>query len=398
MKKFIRLLAVSLAVMTLAGCSLVTVNNEKVVVAKVGGETITKAAFDTEFNAFLAQYNYTQESTEIADQLADLKAQYIDQMVQEIVLKQKISELGLDNTTDAEKAAAEDEIQQWYDGQYAALVEEYEADETVEDPQAEATATLVNYLKYYSTTLEGMKAEEVEAIPFSKLYDDATKDIDVAEGEVKTEFDARVAAAKTSYDADLSAFIDDFENGADIFYTPDGCFYVKHILISVTDEQKTEIQNLRADDDETIAATADVKRDEYLLTIKEKAQTVLDLVNDGGDFVALMDEYGEDPGMKSDLYKDGYLTFSGDPGFVAEFTEACKALTADEMTSGLVPTDYGYHIIRRVATVTGSDTAYDDIKDALKAEMLDTKQSAAYEVKVEEWVAATDIDIKTNKL
>ena len=40
MKKFAKLLAVCLAVMALAGCSLVTVNPEKITVATVGGETI----------------------------------------------------------------------------------------------------------------------------------------------------------------------------------------------------------------------------------------------------------------------------------------------------------------------------------------------------------------------
>ena len=73
MKKFAKLLAVCLAVMALAGCSLVTVNPEKITVATVGGETITKAQFDEEFNAFLSMYGYTQDSEEIADQLAELK-------------------------------------------------------------------------------------------------------------------------------------------------------------------------------------------------------------------------------------------------------------------------------------------------------------------------------------
>ena len=69
MKKFIKLLAAALAVTALAGCSLVTVNTEKIVVATVGDQQITKAEFDQQFNSFLSQFGYTQESEEIAEQV-----------------------------------------------------------------------------------------------------------------------------------------------------------------------------------------------------------------------------------------------------------------------------------------------------------------------------------------
>ena len=171
MKKLIRLLAVALAVMMLAGCSLVTVNEEKIVVATVGDETITKADFNEGFNALLSQYGYTQDSEEIADQLKTLKENYIAQMVEDKVLEKKIKELGLDQVTDEEKAAAEQEIQDWYDEQYAALVENFKTDDTVEDPEAKAAETIENYLSQYGLTLDQMKENSVASISSDKLYD-----------------------------------------------------------------------------------------------------------------------------------------------------------------------------------------------------------------------------------
>ena len=138
MKKFAKLLAVCLAVMALAGCSLVTVNPEKITVATVGGETITKAQFDEEFNAFLSMYGYTQDSEEIADQLAELKESFIDQMVEDLVVDQKVRELGFDQITDEEKAEAEKGVDDWYQSQIEALVAEYEKDESVADPEEQA--------------------------------------------------------------------------------------------------------------------------------------------------------------------------------------------------------------------------------------------------------------------
>ena len=397
MKKLIRLLAVALAVMMLAGCSLVTVNEEKIVVATVGDETITKAEFNEGFNALLSQYGYTQDSEAIADQLKTLKENYIAQMVEDKVLERKIKELGLDQVTDEEKAA-EQEIQDWYDEQYAALVENFKTDDTVEDPEAKAAETIENYLSQYGLTLDQMKENSVASISSDKLYDYVTKDVTVTEEEAKIEFANKVAAAKEKYDADLSAYVSDFENGATIYYTPKGCYYIKHILISLTDEQKQDIKNLRADDDETVAATADEKREEYLLTIREKAESVLKLVDEGGDFEALMEEYGEDPGMKNEAYKNGYLTYAGDTGFVTEFADACAALTEDGMTSGLVASDFGYHIIRRVSTVPSGEATFEEVKDSLMESMLTDKKSTTYDQQVEAWVKEVNPDIKTDKL
>ena len=268
----------------------------------------------------------------------------------------------------------------------------------MEDPEAKAAETIENYLSQYGLTLDQMKENSVASISSDKLYDYVTKDVTVTEEEAKIEFANKVAAAKEKYDADLSAYVSDFENGATIYYTPKGCYYIKHILISLTDEQKQDIKNLRADDDETVAATADEKREEYLLTIREKAESVLKLVDEGGDFEALMEEYGEDPGMKNEAYKNGYLTYAGDTGFVTEFADACAALTEDDMTSGLVGSDFGYHIIRRVSTVPSGEATFEDVKDSLMESMLTDKKSTTYDQQVEAWVKEVNPDIKTDKL
>ena len=398
MKKFAKLLAVCLAVMALAGCSLVTVNPEKITVATVGGETITKAQFDEEFNAFLSLYGYTQDSEEIADQLAELKESFIDQMVEDLVVDQKVRELGFDQITDEEKAEAEKGVDDWYQSQIEALVAEYEKDESVADPEAKAKEDIENYLSYYGTSLDDMKAQEIDAIPSGKLYDYVTKDIVVTEEEAKLTYAENVASDKEKYDGDLATFVSAFDNGYVIYYVPEGTFYVKHILIGLTDEQKQELKDLRADDDEAVAATADAKRDEFLATIQEEADAALAAVEAGGDFDALIAEYGDDPGMTYDYYADGYLTYVGNPSFVEEFTAACDALTEDGMTTGLVASDFGYHIIRRVATKAAGEVPFEDVKADLMDGMLSSAQSDAYDAQLDQWISEANVEIKSNKL
>ena len=398
MKKFAKLLAVCLAVMALAGCSLVTVNPEKITVATVGGETITKAQFDEEFNAFLSMYGYTQDSEEIADQLAELKESFIDQMVEDLVVDQKVRELGFDQITDEEKAEAEKGVDDWYQSQIEALVAEYEKDESVADPEEQAKQDVEEYLSYYGTSIEDMKAQEVEAIPSNKLYEYVTKDVVVTEEEAKLTYAENVASDKESYDGDLAAFVNAFDNGHVIYYVPEGTYYVKHILIGLTDEQKQELKDLRADDDEAVAATADDKRDEFLATIQEEADAALAAVEAGGDFDALIAEYGDDPGMTYDYYADGYLTYVGNPSFVAEFTAACDGLTEDGMTTGLVASDFGYHIIRRVSTKAAGEVPFEDVKADLMDGMLSSAQSDAYDAQLDQWISEANVEIKSNKL
>ena len=336
MKKIISLLALVLALAMLAGCSLVSVNPEKVIVAKVGDKTITKADFDTAFSEFLAGYGYTVDTPEIAEQLPEIKQNYIDLMVQDLVQVGKLTEMGLDTISDEEKAAVEADIDDWYATTLESLEQNFA---TEEDPAAAAKDYLENYLTSYGTTLEQMKAEEISAIPLNKLFEQVTADVTVSDSDLKAKYDEQVATDKELYSADLATFLNARTYGSPIFYNPDGCFYVKHILITLPTEQQDEIAALRADDDEAVAATADSKREEYLAGIADKAQMVLDKVNNGGDFDLLLEEFGEDPGMKSEAYADGYLTYIGNPQYVPEFTAACDALTADGDTSGLVASD-----------------------------------------------------------
>jgi len=74
-----------------------------------------------------------------------------------------------------------------------------------------------------------------------------------------------------------------------------------------------------------------------------RATALLERLHAGEDFVTLLLEYGEDPGM--DAYPEGYTFVVGD--MVLEFEEGTLALEVGEI-SGIVQTSFGYHIIMRV--------------------------------------------------
>ena len=73
------------------------------------------------------------------------------------------------------------------------------------------------------------------------------------------------------------------------------------------------------------------------------ANDILARINAGEDFVALMNEYSQDPGLMS--FPDGY-TF-GPNEMVPEFEQGTRALAIGEI-SGLVRSSHGFHIIMRI--------------------------------------------------
>jgi len=90
--------------------------------------------------------------------------------------------------------------------------------------------------------------------------------------------------------------------------------------------------------DETAVDQAAAKKEAFA-----KAEEVLAMAVGGEDFFKLVDEYNEDPGMMNN--RDGYYFTEGD--MVTPFYEGAIALKDYEI-SGIVETDYGFHIIQRL--------------------------------------------------
>lgn len=88
----------------------------------------------------------------------------------------------------------------------------------------------------------------------------------------------------------------------------------------------------------------DYTEEELKTAAKELAEEMLEQINSGKDTIYnLAQTVGDDPGMKDNT--DGYMFTYGE--MVPEFEEASFALEVGEK-SGLVESDYGYHIIEKL--------------------------------------------------
>ncbi len=119
---------------------------------------------------------------------------------------------------------------------------------------------------------------------------------------------------------------------------------VYHLLIS--NEHFADTEGYENADEEALKAAAKTFAEEKLAEIQA-----------GADVYEVAQEVGDDPGMHDN--PDGYLFTYGK--MVPEFEEASFALEMGEI-SGLVETDYGYHIITRIEQDSYVEENFDEVR------------------------------------
>lgn len=123
---------------------------------------------------------------------------------------------------------------------------------------------------------------------------------------------------------------------------------VKHILISSNEEMSEEEQ----------------------AEAKELAEELLERVNKGEDIGTLATEYSEDGGSAQN---GGEYTF-GRGRMVPEFEE--WAYSAKEGDTGIVKTDYGYHVMQMIKTPF--TVAFEDVMNELESTVHESKVSETF--------------------
>lgn len=150
--------------------------------------------------------------------------------------------------------------------------------------------------------------------------------------------------------------------------------YVDHILLATKD-----------------ASTGEALGEEEAAAKRAQAEDLLAQLQAAGDveslFNKLADEHGEDPGRAADA---GYLV-TPQTNFVPEFLDAAFSLKPGEL-SGIVESDYGYHILLRkelteeqMTTLAGehvtgllTERMETALKEAVRSEKLDSIDAGAF--------------------
>lgn len=332
----------------------------------------------------------------------------------------------------------------------SATPDEATSDEATPD-EAKATVTnaeldemLTNDLTSIGYTREYFVQNQTASVQREKIREKAAEGVEVTDEQVQEEFDKRVATQKESYDANPAAYVTAENNGTTNYYAPEGYRGVKNLLIRFSTEKQNEIQELnsaitsasktlsdaqkqldtlngtdtaeydeesKASYEQEIAAlnetiaTAQATLDESnakLETVTAEAydeilataQDVLARAQAGEDFDALLEEYGQDTGMKNEPNKSrGYLVCEGLSIYEQSFQDAAMALAkVGDVSAELVKTSYGYHILQYATDVTpGAVELTEEIKSDIYNTLLSDAKDAAYESAVTQWVSEADV-------
>lgn len=144
---------------------------------------------------------------------------------------------------------------------------------------------------------------------------------------------------------------------------------IKRILTPQVEAKVTDetIQEYYDQNGEKYGDPAQVHARHILVETEEEAQATLAELQNGGDFAQLAAERSQDPGSKDN---GGDLGFFGRGQMVPAFEEAAFELQPGQL-SGIVQSNFGFHIIEVLERKEGRIPPLAEVKDQIRNELID---------------------------
>lgn len=194
--------------------------------------------------------------------------------------------------------------------------------------------------------------------------------------DVLNKYKSMILSDMTKYAVDDSGLSDDMtSNYSSVNYVPNNdYFFVTHVLLQFSDEQKTEYSNLKSqmekgeisetyynqqldalvkqivavekDADGNVVENSHKTSEEVLKEIQSVLASATTNAQKDQAFKEMIYKYNQDPGALNNEYL--YIIGKDASEMVESFTEASRKLDEDGVygaISGFVPSDYGVHII-----------------------------------------------------
>ena len=405
-----------------------------VVVTYDGGE-LTQADLMASFSNLYSNYSqmYSMFGYSMpADMITTVENSVAEQAVQDVAIAKQIEarNLKLDDEKLAElQKEADEHYKEIYDSVYASINEK---NDEVHAKQTEYNLAVNGFTK------ESLYAIELAEANREMLQQNVRDEIeDITDEDLKAAYETKLKEDEEKYSASTSSFESDMSSEDTVVtWMPEGYRTVKHILIipaedvlnaykdarsayesaqNNLDDLNAELEELshdhgeeeaedahrtaeeiQADIDaanagiEPLKAAMDKAAEDCLANVKEKTDEVYAKLEAGEDFAALIETYGEDPGMKNEPTKTrGYYVSSASTNWDKNFTEGAMSLEkVGDVTQTPVVGNSGVHIIRYESDVTPGAIALEDIHDALYNTTLEKARDDHYTSELNGWVEA----------
>ncbi len=439
MKKKALLAMLLVMTLLLSSCALIKKDaavDAATVILKLGDKEYTKAQVQTYVDDVLYQMyqsTYNTYGTELditnASVIASAQETAIKNLKQDMTIRAKAAELGLDQLTEEDLAEAKKDADDSYEyaKTYVKLYMLSEDERNLEGEELDAAVQ--KGLDALGVSYESYEKAARDTLVDKKVKEYAVKDVTVSEDEIKAEYDAKVAADEEKYKENPSSWVSasNSTSATTLYYTPAGIRRVKQILLKYKADDQTAIDeaqskvteinkkisdaqkildNADASEEEKATAQADLDaantdleaakkaleeaRNTGFANLDEDADAILAALAENPDsWDKLMEEKNEDTGLQAGApnAEKGYAICEGLASFDSAFVDAAMALKSVGDVSGKVKGEaYGYYIIKYVSDEAEGPADYESVKETVKSGVLSTKQDTVYTEVLEQWI------------
>ena len=408
------------------------------ILANVNGKDILRSDIQFLLSALTNQYASYNIDT------AKLESVALYYTVQNEIIKQKAAEYGVDKFSAEEDAAFLTEAQTYIDSMIESNYTYFltQASETpTEQEIADAKEKVSQELITMGYTKEQV-AENSRVVKLSERIEEILmKDVPAyTDEDIQKEYQKRIDADKAAFESNISAYEAAASAGDNsVWFVPEGVRGISHILMKVDEtllntyldaqsqlesqqhqEQALSEENVdpntqtatpdplaTASPEPTATAEAtatpvpvtqadvDAARQAVLDSIKDKTDDIYKRLGAGEAFAALVEQYGEDPGMQQEPYKtEGYSVHKDFQGFVPEFTLGAFApelAKVGDYGQPIVGT-YGVHILSYTRDVQSGPVALtDERKVQLQSDMDALRKDEILGKAYTEWMQSSGI-------
>ena len=268
MKKKALLALMLVMTMLMTGCALIekdTAVEGSTVVIRVYDQEITKAEVDAAVNYELEYMFYVYQMFgmyyDVTDpvNIAAARETVVNQMVEDIVIRRKITELGMDQLTAEEETQLTNNVNAAMNNYRFQVQQGYFANSTLTGDAL--TAEIDAFMAANGVTVETVTADERDKLCMAKLRSSVMSGASITEDDVLAYYNGLVAEEKATYEANPEQFATNVNNGISTYYRPEGYRMVKQILIGYSDEDTALLTGLaqkKNDARSNIASLTDV--------------------------------------------------------------------------------------------------------------------------------------------
>ena len=408
-------------------------------VAVINGTTITRGEWlsiyqNYYYNMLVYYYGVDPSTDEGAQILEEYKTYALDLLITRQLMTEYAKREGYTNYTQEQRQEAQTYVDEYVNSLIEQKEQELSAAYTGEEEKdftEQARQSVMDQMAEAGQSMESLEEDYLLSLAFDSVYEDIIAQATATEDEIM-EYYNKIVQEQSKYTADEFVSLYNQTSEGILCYIPEGYMLAQHILIGfeetdqitvmsayqslysleqdITDKQ-AELESAEEEEKTALEQELDelqeqlkAAQSEYEAALEKasgnieaKAMEIYEQVRSASaeTFEKIALEQSQDAQGSETL--SVYLVGEGD-NLITEFHDTALALNEDGEISSPVLGPYGYHIIRRVNALAPGAVPIDEVREDIKAVVLEENQGEHFDQTVLSWREASEITIYTENM